>query len=494
MRADRRSILPFLAATLLAAAALCACEKEIHRAARREFQAIMARNLPADRQAEALQRFVETYPEPKTNPYLARSCSLLAESYTRAGKPDLAASWYERAVRASPADPDLLNALGYHYAVNRMNLERAVAVLESAVRMAEERGYPARRQGFIKDSLGCAYRARGDLPLAVAILEEADRLAPGVTVIREHLADSYRALGERDKAVAIYLDLYLKARGADGELRRTLEAIGRDGGPASVMEVSRRIDAGLRDVANADRAATAGEGARLVQIVADDGALLAGSLFLPREASPRGSSATTGGVLLLHALGSNRRAATPAARALAERGLVALTLDFRGHGASVTEAWPGPHEFSAHLADSLRRSRDDVGAALAFLARQPRVDGRRLGVVGAGLGALIAAEASREGAPAAAALAILSPWGRADAYRPSLDALPPEAVLLVCGTEQESTRLAIEALAQAPGGATRKTIFIPGPGDGYDLETRLPELPRRLADFLGERLSRGPGR
>ena len=85
-----------------------ACEKETHRAARRAFQDILARDLPSAEQASALEDFVRTYPEPKTNPSLVRACGILAEFNARVGRPDIAASWYERAVRASPDDPDLL--------------------------------------------------------------------------------------------------------------------------------------------------------------------------------------------------------------------------------------------------------------------------------------------------------------------------------------------------------------------------------------------------
>src|SRR3989475_1845120 len=46
---------------------------------------------------------------------------------------------------------------------------------------------------IFKDSLGWAHRMRGDLPQAVALLEEAGRLAPDVPILREHLADAYRA-------------------------------------------------------------------------------------------------------------------------------------------------------------------------------------------------------------------------------------------------------------------------------------------------------------
>jgi tetratricopeptide (TPR) repeat protein len=231
----------FVSLMAAALAFLVVCEKETHRAARREFQRLMGRDLTTEERAAALEAFVREFPERKTNPHLTRACTILADHHARAARPDIAASWYERAVRASPDDPDLLNALGYHYALHRLNLDRAVSVLESAARLAEERGLPPRRQGFIKDSLGWAYRERGDLPLAVALLEEADRLAPDVAVIQEHLAGAYRDLGERDKAVAIYLDLFLKGGGRSASLKQTLVEIGREGGDRLSREIDRRI-------------------------------------------------------------------------------------------------------------------------------------------------------------------------------------------------------------------------------------------------------------
>ncbi len=479
------------AAILMAAGLLGGCEKETHRAARAEFQALMARGMDPSEEARALEAFVERFPEPKTNPYLTRAESLLADYHARAGRIDIAASWYERAVRASPNDPDLLNALGYLYASHGINLDRAVAVLEAAVRLAEERGYAPRRLGFIKDSLGWAHRVRGDLALAVALLEEACRLAPGVPILRSHLADAYRAIGEREKAVAIVVDLYFQERATDGRLRETLEAIGREGGPALAKEIARRLDEGLRALQQADRREAEAEGATLVHLGTADGARLNGSLFLPNEGSGRRPSAgpvrRSGGVLLLHALGSSRHAASPEARALARRGLVALTLDLRGHGGSVSEALPGPHAFTEHLAENLRSAEQDARAGLLFLERHPRVDRSRLGLVGAGLGALVAVRVLDDPGPRRAlAVAILSPWGRAEAYRLHLGRLDPAAILLASGVEEEAASSTIETLSRDLGGA--RTLLVPGAGSGYDLDARDPDLNETVAAFLAQRL------
>jgi dienelactone hydrolase/Flp pilus assembly protein TadD len=478
---------------LLALVALVSCEKETLRAARTEFQSIMGRNVEPAAQAAELESFVARYPEPKTNPYLVRACSILAEYHSRGGQPDIAASWYERAVRATPNDPDLLNALGYLYAAHGMNLDRAVSVLESAVRLAEERGLPRRRQGFIKDSLGWAYRMRGDLPLAVALLEEADRLAPDVSIVREHLADAYRAIGEREKATAILLDLYLQGRATDARLRKTLTEIGQEAGPALARELDRRIALGREELDRADARQSASEGGALVRIRAADGLRLSATLFLPSAGSPRGARPEPcAGVLLLHALGSSRHAAAPLARALAARGLAAMALDLRGHGSSLSETLPGPHVFTERLADNLKIAEQDAREALALLASNPRVDRDRLAAIGAGMGALLAARVLAAAAPRrAGALVMLSPWGRAEAYAEPLATLTPASVLIVAGPDEAAPASTARSLENALGAAPHAPLLLGGGGNGFDLATPEGPVAGRVASFLAGSLLGG---
>ncbi len=496
-----------MAVVVLLLAHLLACEKETQRAARKEFQAILARDQPAGEQAATLEAFVQKFPEPKTNPYLARACSILADYHARAGRAEIAASWYERALRADPDDPDLLNALGFHYARNGVNLDRAVSVLEEAVRLAEKRRYAPRRQGFIKDSLGWAYRMRGDLPLAVALLEESSRLAPGTSIIRQHLADAYHAIGERDKAVAVDLELYVASRGTDVTLRNALRAMGHEGGPAYSREVDRRITDGLRALEEQDRKEAESTGATLVHLMASDGQRLLGSLFPPRNRPVRAGDASPGraaAVLLLHPLGSSRAACAPVAGGIAARGLYALTLDLRGHGGSVSETLPDARAFSAHLADNLRGADDDVRVALRFLAGLPRVDERRLGIVGGGLGAFVAARSLREDSARRgarpgrtslhpAALVLLAPWGRAEAYADLLGQLPPGSVLLMAGSEEEAALSTVKALAAPGSPAAPRRLVVEGRGAHFDILAGRPDLLDAITGFLEERLESAPG-
>jgi Tfp pilus assembly protein PilF len=233
-----------LAGAALLVLAAGGCEKGTRRAAEQAWRDLALRPPVNAAQAAAAEEFVRAYPEAKTNPNLARACTLIAEHHAAVGRTDIAASWYERAIRAEPDDPDLLNALGYFYARHRLNLERATGLLETASRIAEERGYPPRRLGLIKDSLGWCHRMRGDLPQAVALLEEACRLAPGVPILQEHLAETYREIGETRRAAEIYLELFDRGAGRGPEIRAALETIAEKADPELRAAIRRRIEAG----------------------------------------------------------------------------------------------------------------------------------------------------------------------------------------------------------------------------------------------------------
>ncbi|MEE9291823.1 MAG: tetratricopeptide repeat protein [Acidobacteriota bacterium] len=482
------AILLLLALPLLT---LAACEKQTHRDSRRRFQEITSEAMSDDARARALEEFVHRYPEPKTNPNLARACQALAHYHARRGRADIASSWYERALRAHPGDPDLLNRLGYHYARAGMNLDRAVEVLELAVRLAEERGYSERRQGFFKDSLGWAYRMRGDLPRAVALLEEACRLAPGVAILREHLAEVYRALGEHKRAGEIYLELYIEGRGTTSRFHAHLMSMAEQKGPSAVARLERRIRKGLRKMAEDDRRAAEAEGASLVRLEAPDGQAIVGWLYEPSPSAPPPPPGRSdrGAVLLLHALGADRAASLPAARLLAERGLFALALDLRGHGDSIREGLSSPLEFSDRLDDNLIASRDDALTALEFLRARPGVDRSRIGAAGEGIGGLVAAQALEQiSSTGSFALVILSPWGQAAAYHAAIGTLGPGSTFLVAAENDHPASATVSELVTGSGEGSAESLIVPGGSKGFSLLQEDVVLRGRFAEFLTGRL------
>lgn len=100
-------------------------------------------------------------------------------------------------------------------------------------------------------------------------------------------------------------------------------------------------------------------------------------------------------VLWLHGFTGHRNEAhrlfVDAARRLAERGIASLRFDFRGCGESDGDF------FDTSIATQV----DDARAALAFLRRQPGVDGQRVAIAGFSLGAAIASQLAHDEAPAA---------------------------------------------------------------------------------------------
>jgi len=84
------------------------------------------------------------------------------------------------------------------------------------------------------------------------------------------------------------------------------------------------------------------------------------------------------GVLLLHGSGTNAEDLLDTGRSLADRGYASLALTMRGFRGS-----PGEDDCGAQQAD-------DAVQALNWLAKQPGVDGSRLGALGYGQGGQVA--------------------------------------------------------------------------------------------------------
>src|SRR6478672_740228 len=145
----------------------------------------------------------------------------------------------------------------------------------------------------------------------------------------------------------------------------------------------------------------AGHGARAaashpVTFRTDDGVTIAGTLY---EAARRPAPA----VILLHMLTRSRDDWQSFADRLADAGISALAIDFRGHGQS-TRGPAGPDG-----EPDLARMTLDVQAARAYLASHPDLVAlTHIGIAGASIGANVAIlEAASD--PAIKSLALLSP-------------------------------------------------------------------------------------
>lgn len=134
----------------------------------------------------------------------------------------------------NPDHAGALNYVGYTWAEQGTNLDRAEAMISRALELRPD-------DGFITDSLGWVYfmRARpllerGDIeagrPLldrAVNELQRAAELTGGDPVISEHLGDAYLLLEEKERALSMYEEaLELSPRsGEQPELREKYERL-----------------------------------------------------------------------------------------------------------------------------------------------------------------------------------------------------------------------------------------------------------------------------
>lgn len=127
----------------------------------------------------------------------------------------------EQALALVPDSAVVLNHLGYSLAERGEELPRAIALLEQATKIAPDE--PA----YI-DSLGWVYYRAGQAAKALPLLEKAVLNAPGEPEINEHLGDVLWTLGRRFEArhawtaAAVYAEGAVKAR-ITRKLERGLE-------------------------------------------------------------------------------------------------------------------------------------------------------------------------------------------------------------------------------------------------------------------------------
>lgn len=101
-------------------------------------------------------------------------------------------------MRADPDYAEGYNFLAYMYAERNLNLDRALELAETALRL--EPSNPN-----ITDTLGWIHFKRGDLPKAAAALEKAvslitEEFEAGSSVIFEHLGDIHEKQGKLEEA------------------------------------------------------------------------------------------------------------------------------------------------------------------------------------------------------------------------------------------------------------------------------------------------------
>jgi len=121
----------------------------------------------------------------------------LGSAYERAGDRAAAERMFLQILDKNPDHAATLNYLGYMWAENGVNLEKAAEMLNKAVTQEP-------RNGAYIDSLGWIYFRQGRLDLAEKYLTDATRLLPRDATVHEHLGDVFAKRGDYVRALSMY--------------------------------------------------------------------------------------------------------------------------------------------------------------------------------------------------------------------------------------------------------------------------------------------------
>ncbi len=136
----------------------------------------------------------------------------------------------KKALELYPNQPQVLNYLGYSWIDQKLNLKRALRMIEKAVALKPDDGY-------FMDSLGWAHYRLRNFKKAVKYLERAVELRPEDPILNDHLGDALWRNGRRREAIYQWeLALTLKPTPADkAKIKKKL----RDGLPKPVIKKHR---------------------------------------------------------------------------------------------------------------------------------------------------------------------------------------------------------------------------------------------------------------
>jgi tetratricopeptide (TPR) repeat protein len=132
----------------------------------------------------------------RTEPLAAGDWPLLYArgiSYERNNEWDKAEADFNRALKLSPDQPDVLNYLAYSWLTMGKNLTQAREYLETASAQRPD-------DAHIIDSVGWAFYLSGDFKSAVEQFERAVDLMPDDPTVNDHLGDAYYRIGRTTEA------------------------------------------------------------------------------------------------------------------------------------------------------------------------------------------------------------------------------------------------------------------------------------------------------
>ncbi|TDT75543.1 tetratricopeptide repeat protein [Litoreibacter halocynthiae] len=133
---------------------------------------------------------------------------------------------FRTALELSPNQPDILNYLGYSLVEQRIKLDEALQMIQTAVKESPDSGY-------ITDSLGWIFYRLGRFEEAVAPMERAVELLPVDPIVNDHLGDVYWKVG-REREAEFQWKRALSFKPEEAEAERIREKLSR--GLTAVLE------------------------------------------------------------------------------------------------------------------------------------------------------------------------------------------------------------------------------------------------------------------
>lgn len=165
--------------------------------------------------AKHYKRVLDMLPAEAAKPVRASLNFAYGSALERMGKYDEASRALLASLKLEPANPAVLNYLGYMWVERGMNVPEAMRLLQQALMLNPQ-------DGAIVDSVGWAYFMTKNYDKAVIYLERAIELEPGDVTINDHLGDVYMVLGRKDEAIRQW-QRALKLAGSDDAMRRSLQ-------------------------------------------------------------------------------------------------------------------------------------------------------------------------------------------------------------------------------------------------------------------------------
>ena len=227
---------------------------------------------------------------------------------------------------------------------------------------------------------------------------------------------------------------------------------------------------------------TGGERNRtLVSYQTEDGWIIHGTLFFPQTASPM----PVPGVVILSEPGIRNQDTHSGnlARAVNERGMVALTIDMRGNSLSY-----GKKDFEQFSLKDMEGFRLDILGAVDYLHSRKEVDGRRLVIAASGITADYAVRAAAERPDLIQAIVLASAHKLGDESREYISYRRTLPLLVLVGDREDRT---VQKIAAEPYflSENRDSKVYFGLDRGAGMFNRPPQVAEKVATWLDDNVT-----